>query len=129
MPQQMNSRESTVKATTPFQTVQQPQNWPTRLHLQDAMLREFQEEIARLKAELAAAGSGAGSLESTSSSAGAEASSSAAGSAAELSAEEVARMRQQLEDNLRAEYSGGGAELDAATLEQVRDCRKHGGWA
>lgn len=93
------------------------------------MLREFQEEIARLKAELAASGSAAGSLGSISSSAGAEASSSAAGSVAELSEEEVARMRQQLEADLRAEYSSGGVELDAATLEQVRDCRKRGGWA
>lgn len=87
------------------------------------MLREFQEEIARLKAELAGAGSGGSALDSSSSSSSsydaAGAVSTAASAAAELSEEEVARMRQQLEDDLRAEYSSGGAELDAAALEQV----------
>ncbi|PRW20706.1 kinesin KIF3B [Chlorella sorokiniana] len=83
----------------------------------DAMLREFQEEIERLKAELAAGGSGGSSLGGSSSSSSSDA---AADAAAELSEEEVARMRQQLEEDLRAEYSSGGAELDAATLEQIR---------
>ena len=87
------------------------------------MLREFQEEIARLKAELAAAGSGGSTLDSSSNSnnaGGVGHPTSVADAGPELSEEEVARMRQQLEDDLRAEYSsGGGAELDTATLEQV----------
>lgn len=111
---------------TPDISIDRLAYWPLSSHssfLQDAMLREFQEEIARLKAELAAAGSGGGTLDSSSNNNAGDVGSSAAMSgaaAAALSEEEVARMRQQLEDELRAEYSsGGGAELDSATLEQV----------
>lgn len=89
------------------------------------MLREFQEEIARLKAELASAGDGgiAPANDSSCDAAGQRESESGRQtellSCSGLDPEEVARMRQQLEEDLRAEYSNGGAELDAATLEQV----------
>lgn len=101
---------------------------PCTLFWQDAMLREFQEEIARLKAELAAAGSNGGSAgEDCSSEAGAAGGSPgpapAVGSAAdgetELGTEEVAALRQQLETEMRAEWSSSGTALDGAALAQV----------
>ena len=88
------------------------------------MLHEFQEEIARLKAELASAGGGDGAAGSGGC---ANAAATLQGSshqdealfAGGLDPEEVTRMRQQLEEDLRAEHNNHGADLDAATLEQV----------
>lgn len=97
------------------------------------MLREFQEEIARLRAQLAAEGGGgsssdgsgegsarSGSLDGGIDGRGHDAGAAAAGAeAAELSPEEVAAMRAQLESELRAGHSGGEGALDDAALAQV----------
>lgn len=94
------------------------------------MLREFQEEIARLRAQLEAGGGASGEASGVD---GAEATASlqqlqhggaglqgaAAAAGPELDPEEVARMRQQLEGELRAEYSSSGQAVDASALAQV----------
>lgn len=104
---------------------------------QDAMLREFQQEIARLRVQLEAGGDADGQVtEVNRSSAATHPSQQLLGAGAGLAAtspadrpaldaEEVARMRRQLEEELRAEHSSAGQAVDAAALAQV--CGGEGG--
>lgn len=100
------------------------------------MLREFQDEIARLRAELAAAEDGAEpppesghvqpGLGADAGTAAGPAELAEGGDAGgeELGPGEVARLRRQLEAELRAEYSrSSGLEVDAAALAQVKGGR------
>ncbi|PSC68795.1 kinesin KIF3B [Micractinium conductrix] len=93
----------------------------------DAMLKEYQQEIARLKAQLEAAASGEGFADGGPEGAPdggsfASSASSTAGAAgqADLDPDEVERMRQQLEAELRAEWSSSGQVVDDAALEQIQ---------
>ncbi len=100
---------------------------PSCLLLQDAMLREFQEEIARLRWQLEAGGDVGGEgpdADGGSAATGAttgqlQASAAALQHKPELDPEEVARIRRQLEGELRAEYSSAGLAVNAAALAQV----------
>ncbi|KAL4433732.1 hypothetical protein ABPG75_000173 [Micractinium tetrahymenae] len=97
----------------------------------DAMLREFQEEIAHLRAQLEAAGEGDAGLGEDGGASGAwqqqqqqqgggAGSPAAAAAQGKLDPEEVARMRQQLEEELWAEYSSTGQTVDVAALTQIQ---------
>lgn len=81
--------------------------------MQDAMLREFQEEISRLEAELAA---GASQLHTP-----AQAQEQRIERIVEraLSPEEVLAMRAQMEQEMQAEAVQHGEPLDADTLAKV----------
>lgn len=81
------------------------------------MLREFQAEIAYLKTQLEAADPG-------SVAAGIAADSQAQSPEQQelkLAPEEVARMRKQLEEELRAEWSSSGAELSETALSGLQE--------
>eukprot|EP00887_Chlorella_sp_A99_P003761 scaffold7.g3761.t1 len=83
----------------------------------DAMLRQFQEEIARLRAQLEAGGPDGALL------GGGSAGGTALlqkGEPGALPPEEVARMRQQLEEELRAEWTNAGVEPSKGALGQLQ---------
>ncbi|KAL4450694.1 hypothetical protein ABPG77_001050 [Micractinium sp. CCAP 211/92] len=92
----------------------------------DAMLREFQQEIARLRSQLEASGDtgGEGFVASGGAATGPTGELQGGGAALhrepELHPEEVARIRRQLEGELRAEYSSAGLAVDAAALAQIQ---------
>lgn len=86
------------------------------------MLREFQEEIAKLKEQLASAATGSssdGSADAAIPSADAHTRLQSAIADTWIDPEELERMRQHLETELRTEYSNSGMELDDEALAQV----------
>ena len=86
---------------------------------QDAMLREFQQEIAKLKAQLEAAGdSHDDSVHSRVTGASGGPIAQAAGM--ELDVGDVERLRPQFDAELQSECGGGSAELDGAALAQMQ---------
>lgn len=87
------------------------------------MLREFQEEIAKLKEQLASAATGSssdGSADAAIPSADAHTRLQSAIADTWIDPEELERMRQHLETELRTEYSNSGMELDDEALAQMK---------